>query len=132
MRRPLARLTLLAVLALPSFSTPAFAAPPAPQSPLSQALTGPARDAYTSAEILSRNNDFAGALSKYRQAYELSKDPRLLFNMALCERSLHAYARMQSLLVQYKREAATSIGADERPTSTPRWRRSSASSGRCA
>jgi hypothetical protein len=92
----------------------ALAAPPASQAPLSQSLTGAARDAYASAEILSRNQDFAGALSKYRQAYELSKDPRLLFNMALCERSLHAYARMQSLLLQYKREAGPAIGKDDK------------------
>jgi len=115
MRRPLARLTLLAALALPSLSATAWAAPPsANQPPLSQSLKGAAREAYGSAEILSRNSDFPGALSKYRQAYELSNDPRLLFNMALCERSLHAYARMQALLLQYKREAATTISTEDR------------------
>ena len=56
------------------------------------------------------------ALTKYRQAYELSKDPRLLFNMAICEKNLRGYARMQSLLQQYRREAGSSISPDDRAT----------------
>ena len=69
-------------------------APAGQAQPLAQTLTGAARDAFTSAQILLNNGDFAGALTKYQEAYGLSKEPRLLFNMALCERNLHAYARM--------------------------------------
>src|ERR1019366_2667901 len=70
-------------------STPSHAAPPA-AAPLSDSLTGPARDAYNSARILINNGDFAGAYSKYAQAYSLSKDPRLLYDMAVCTRSMKA------------------------------------------
>jgi hypothetical protein len=81
---------------------------------LSDSLAGPARDAFTSAEVLMNNSDFGGALAKYEQAYEASKDPRLLFNMAICARNLKEYARMQGLLTRYEREAAAKMSADER------------------
>ena len=106
MTHPLIRFAVIASIAL---SSPlASAQSPARangQAPLAQALTGGAREAYASAQILSNNGDFSGALAKFGQAYDLSKDPRLLFNMAICERSLHAYARMQALLIRYEREA---------------------------
>jgi hypothetical protein len=94
-------------------STPSHAAPPA-AAPLSDSLTGPARDAYNSARILINNGDFAGAYSKYAQAYSLSKDPRLLYDMAVCTRSMKAYARMQSLLVRYQHEGQATMSAEDR------------------
>jgi hypothetical protein len=83
------------------------------QVPLAQSLTGAALDDYTSATMLMKNGDFAGAMSKYGQAYDLAKDPRLLFNMAICARNLHQYARMQKLLEGYRREAASSMTAED-------------------
>jgi hypothetical protein len=58
------------------------------------------------------NQDFAGALLKLSQAYDLSKDPRLLYNMAICEKNLHHYTRMRALLERYASEA----GAAADPT----------------
>jgi hypothetical protein len=58
---------------------------------------------------LFNNRDPARALLKYREAYELSNDSRLLFNMAVCERDLRAYAKMQELLVTYEREAGEAL-----------------------
>lgn len=81
---------------------------------LAQSLTGAAKDAFTSAGLLLNNDDYAGALEKYQQAYELSKEPRLLLNMAICARSLKAYARMQSLLLRYEREAGASMSEPEK------------------
>ncbi len=80
---------------------------------LAESLKGPAAEAFQSAQILKNNGDDAGALLKYEEAYGLSKDPRLLFNMAVCARSLKAYARMQELLRSYLREAAASLSAQE-------------------
>jgi hypothetical protein len=102
---------LLAALATASHVA---AAPPDPPpvawaTPLSESLSGPAKDAYDAAGILRNNQDPGGALTKYRQAYELSRDPRLLFDMAVCERDLKAYARMQDLLVRYEREAGPDL-----------------------
>jgi PEGA domain len=76
---------------------------------LSESLSGAAKQAYESATILRNNSDWAGAMAKYGQAYELSKDPRLLFDMAICARDLKAYARMQELLVRYEREAPATL-----------------------
>jgi hypothetical protein len=86
----------------------------ATQKPLDEALQGAAHDAYTYAKMLFDNGDFAGALAKYAQAYRQSKDPRLLFNMAVCDRNLRAYARMQSLLQQYEAESGAALSATER------------------
>ena len=91
----------------------AFAAPPASAqstpshgASLSDALKGPAKDAYESGRLLAANHDFEGALTKFEQAYSLSNDPRLLYNMAICNKELRHYARMQSLLQKYSREEA--------------------------
>ncbi len=81
---------------------------------LAQSLSGPAKEAFSSARILLENNDFAGALDKYEQAFDLSKDPRLLFNMAICARGLKEYARMQALLLRYEREAGSAMPAQDR------------------
>lgn len=85
-----------------------------PRAPLDQSLQGAAHDAYTYAKVLFENGDFQGALTKYGQAYEQSKDPRLLYNMALCERNLRAYARTQDLLQRYKSESGTALSSDQR------------------
>lgn len=115
MRRILAHLAIGSAVALASLPVSAQSAPVGVAQPsIAQSLTGAAKDDYASALILSNNHDFAGALTKYQQAYDLSKDPRLLFNMAVCERNLRAYARMQSLLRQYKREVGSSITAQDR------------------
>ncbi len=103
------------LLALAAAPGQASAAPKdAPQPSLSVSLTGSAKEAFASAEILLNNSDFPRALAKYRQAYELSKDPRLLFNMAVCERNLKHYASMQALLARYEQEAGASMPKDDR------------------
>jgi hypothetical protein len=80
---------------------------------LRDALSGTARDAYDSATILYDNRDFGHALEKYRQAYALAHDPRLLFDMAICSRDLKAYADMQRLLVEYQHEAAADLSPQD-------------------
>ena len=81
---------------------------------LAQSLTGDAKEAYSAAELLFNNGDLLGAERKYRQAYDLSKDPRLLFNMAIAEKGLHAYARMREHLEQFKHEEGAAITADDK------------------
>ena len=95
-------------------NAPGHAASPKHQLPLAQALSGAAREAYSSAQVLVNNGDYTGAYAKFWQAYELSKDPRLLFNMAVCARNTHDYARMQGLLARYQREAGSSMAADDK------------------
>jgi hypothetical protein len=95
----------------PAPTTSAAPAAPAAATPasLAESLSGPAQDAYVSARILFNNKDLVGAYTKFQQAYELSHDPRLLFNMAVCSRDLHAYARMQVLLLRYEQEGGAAM-----------------------
>jgi PEGA domain len=82
--------------------------------PLAESLQGPAKGAYDSATMLVQNHDFAGALAKFKEAYAASEDPRLLYDMAVCEKNLRRYARMQILLEKYARDAGPRMAPDER------------------
>ena len=83
-------------------------------NPLAQVLSGPAKDALDAAQRLVDRSDFAAAYSKFAQAYDLSSEPRLLFNMALCEGRLHDYARMKRLLARYEREGGPTLSDADR------------------
>jgi hypothetical protein len=113
MHRTLPRICLLGLLCalgLPNAASAADGSTPG----LSETLTGGARTAFESAKLLFANQDFAGALSKFSQAHDLSQDPRLLFNMAICEKNLHHYARMQTFLRQYRADAGSKLTGDTR------------------
>jgi hypothetical protein len=114
--RRLARLVCLGALWLAPTEAEAQGdkAPPRQVAPLSESLWGDAREAYQAANALVDAHDPAGALAKYEQAYAASHDPRLLFNMAICDRDLRAYARMQRLLLRYMAEAGDALAAEER------------------
>jgi hypothetical protein len=81
---------------------------------LAQVLSGAAKDAFDAAQSLVDRSDFAKAYSKFAQAYDLSSDPRLLFNMALCEGRIHDYARMKRLLARYQHEGGTTFSDEDR------------------
>jgi hypothetical protein len=92
---------------------PAAAVPPAPPEPpapppgpptLSESLTGAAKGDYESGKLLYTDGDYAGALVKFSSAYDASKDPRLLYNMASAEKSLRHYAKALGLLRQYAKD----------------------------
>ena len=90
----------------------AYAEPPPPPT-LTESLAGAAKEAYTAATLLVANHDFAGASTKLAQAYDLSRDPRLLFDMAICEKNLRHYARMESLLRRYREEGKLTAEAKQ-------------------
>jgi hypothetical protein len=79
----------------------ASTAAPAGPRPLAQTLTGDAKAAYDAAKLLVGDGDFAGAEIKFKGAYDLSSDPRLLWNIAACEKNQRHYARTIALLRQY-------------------------------
>jgi hypothetical protein len=89
---------------------------PAPSSrpPLSESLPGAAKEAYEAAIALVNIGDFTHAIMKYWQAYDLSKDPRLLFDIAVSYRDLRAYAKMQSMLLRFEKEATGGISAEQK------------------
>jgi hypothetical protein len=99
--------------AAPAPSTAPNAAP-APVLPLAESLTGSARDDYAAARLLYQDGDFAGAFTKLESAHLGSKDPRLLWNMAACEKALRHYANVIVLLERYLAEGKLVITDEER------------------
>jgi hypothetical protein len=87
---------------------PSAAGVDAPRSlpPLSESLQGEAKDDYSAARILFNDEDFIGALVKFQRAYERAGDPRLLWNMAACEKNMRHYANVLRLLERYEREGS--------------------------
>ncbi|MFO0670684.1 MAG: PEGA domain-containing protein [Polyangiaceae bacterium] len=82
---------------------PEPATPPAPPAPpaLSETLTGDAKADYDAGKLLFGDGDFAGALVKFTAAHEKAKDPRLLWNMAACEKNLRHYSNVLVLVRQF-------------------------------
>jgi hypothetical protein len=90
----------------PAAAAPASSAPPTPPAPpptppLSEALTGQAQADYQAAKLLYGDGDFAGASLKFKQAFDASKDVRLLWNMAACEKNLRHYSKVYTLVQRY-------------------------------
>jgi hypothetical protein len=100
------------------------AAPPAPPpasppalptvAPLSETLTGLAKAEYEGARILYGDKDYANAVVKFQKAHELAGDPRLLWNIAVCQKNLRQYARMLGTIRRYRTEAAAVLTDEER------------------
>ncbi|MGH7271776.1 MAG: PEGA domain-containing protein [Polyangiaceae bacterium] len=81
---------------------------------LSQALTGSAKADFEAAKLLANDGDFAGALIKFQSAYDTSKDPRLLWNVAFCEKNLRHYAKVISTLERYVAEGGATLSAGDK------------------
>jgi len=86
---------------------------PAPQKPLSEVLTGAARVAYESGRLLLEAEDSATAHAKFKEAYELSKSPRLLWNMAACSKLQRRYAMAVEELERFISDGAGQITAEQ-------------------
>lgn len=83
-------------------------------APLTQSLKGEAKAEYDSGKLLFEDGDSPGALAKFTHAYDLSHDPRLLWNMASCEKELRHYARAAALIGRYLQEGSDRISASQR------------------
>lgn len=86
-------------------AAPAAAAPEGPK-PLSDVLTGMAKAEYEAGKVLYQDKDFANAIIKFQRAYELSSDPRLLLNVAICAKNLRRYTLVFSTLDKLKSDAS--------------------------
>jgi hypothetical protein len=86
---------------------------PAPQKPLSEVLSGTARVAYESGRLLLEAEDSATAHAKFKEAYELSKSPRLLWNMAACSKLQRRYAMAVEELERFISDGAGQITAEQ-------------------
>lgn len=66
------------------FAVPAIAAPNRKPKSLSAELSGKALSSYDTGKVLFERGDPATAHAKFKEAYEASRNPRLLWNMAAC------------------------------------------------
>jgi hypothetical protein len=108
----------LAPAALAQATSPAAeaapAAAPSASAPLSESLTGMARADYAAARILYEDGDYQGALQKLKNAFDASKDARLLWNMAACEKNLRHYALALGLVERYVSDGGALVSESDR------------------
>jgi hypothetical protein len=69
------------------------AAKPVKPRTVREELPENARRDWDAARDLLEASDYAGALVEYLRAYEVSKNPRVLYNVGVCEKNLRHYAR---------------------------------------
>jgi hypothetical protein len=81
-----ALLTSQTVLAQPKPATP-------PPTDVRSTLPDPARHAWDTAKQLADANDYKGALVEFNRAFDLSQNPRVLYNVGVVEKLLTHYAR---------------------------------------
>lgn len=90
----------------------------APRKGLRDSLSGDARDAFDRGVQLYQNKNFEGATAEFERAYSLSKDARLLFNIAVAERDNKRYARAVRRLEQELKEGADTLTDAEKKTAS--------------
>jgi len=95
-------------------SAPTQATPAPTTKPLSESLSGMAKAEYEAGRILYADKDFGNAIVKFQKAHEISGDPRLLWNMAVCEKNLRRYGKMLRTIRRYRHEAAALLTEEER------------------
>src|SRR5205085_12663957 len=89
-------------------------APPAAAGTLAETLTGSAKQDYEAGRVLFEDQDYAGALLKFQHAFETTPDPRLLWNMAACEKSARNYASALALLERYRKQSDLKLSEAQR------------------
>ena len=83
-------------------------------SNLGDALSGQAKQEYEAARLLYLDGDAASASVKFQSAYDLSHEPRLLWNLAACQKQLRHYAALERLLKRYLAEGNSVITETDR------------------
>src|SRR3984957_8849132 len=81
---------------------------------LAQSLPPDARRDYDAGKLLFEDGDYATALLKYQAAYDQTHDPRLLWNVAVCQKDLRHYARAASTLGRSLAEGGGLLSAPPR------------------
>ncbi len=102
----------VAVPALTAFpASDALAQPKRPKS-VRDLLTGDAQKQWDAAIALAQRSQWDGARAAFLQAYELSKNPRVLFNVAVAEKNLGHHAKA----IEYFRRELTEGKGQLTPT----------------
>jgi hypothetical protein len=105
---------IAAGLLVGSVASTAMAQHAARTRPLAQSLPADAKRDYDAGKLLFDDGDFATALLKYQAAYDATHDARLLWDVAVCEKSLRHYARTLSILARYVSEGGDLLGAQDK------------------
>ena len=110
MNTRLAFITLLLALAAPSGEIAHAQAPKAAavkkRKGVKESLTGQSYQDFVDGSALFNAGDPQGALLKYSRAYDASKEPRILYNMASCHQRLKHYVQARVFLRRYIDEAS--------------------------
>ena len=93
---------------------PAPSPPPAAPASLSESLKGLAKAEYEAGKILYGDGDYANARVKFQRAHDIAGDPRLLWNIAACEKNLRRYTRVLTIVERYQREGGASLTEQDR------------------
>lgn len=108
-RSPIGLVLTVVLAAASGFAAPKAAKPKTVREELPDA----ARKDWDAARDLLDTSDFAGALVEYQRAYDLSKNPRVLYNVAVCQKNLRHYARAEATFKQELADGAGKISAQE-------------------
>ncbi|NUQ78536.1 MAG: PEGA domain-containing protein [Polyangiaceae bacterium] len=84
------------------------------QKTLSETLTGMAKAEYEAGKILYQAKDFGNAIIKFQKAYELSSDPRLLWNIAICQKELRRYTKMLATIQKLLADGGPMLSEQDR------------------
>jgi hypothetical protein len=112
--RALSRSIPLALAAMLA-AAPALAAPPSAPAAVDvrSQLPDAARKAWDAAKQLAGASDFRGALVEFQRAYDLSHNPRVLFNVGVTEKLLTHYARAVDAWDREQSEGSGQLSAAE-------------------
>jgi hypothetical protein len=99
--------------AMSSPTSAARAKPPAGMKSLAQTLTGQAKADYDAAKLLYGDGDYAAALIKFQRGYDTSRDARLFWNIAACQKALRHYSKVIALLKRYTIEGGPLVTSGE-------------------
>lgn len=96
-------LVLAATIVVPSVAViePGTAYAQAKRKPLREQLPPPAQKHWDAALELYKAGKWDGARTSFMAAYDASKNPRVLFNVAVCEKNMERYA---DAIATYRRE----------------------------
>ena len=86
---------------------------PKPRS-VNDTLTGQPKADYESARVLVADGDYAGARVKFQAAYDGSKDPRLLWNLAACDKQMRHYSSAIATVKKFAADSGPLVSAKDR------------------
>lgn len=103
---------LLPSATMVAFAEPSRAPAPKPTRRVRDGLSGEALAAFDRASTLFEDGDFRGARAEFERAYDLGADPRILYNVAVCDKNLRKYTRAIDNLERSLREGGKKLPAE--------------------